>query len=334
MEGSLKMRKILAAILILLITFTLISCTSDDSSSGLKKISFVLEWEPNTNHTGVYVAVAKGFYKDAGLDVKILTPPESGASAFVASGKAEFGVDVQELLGIELTLDEPMPITAVSAIISHNNSGIISLKEKGITDFRKLEGKTYASWDSAAELAILRQTMRDAGGDFNELKTVTAPATDAISMIRSGLVDAVWVYENWDVVVAELSGIEYNFIKFADTSPVLDFYTPLIVANNDFLKNNPETAKKFIQATAVGYQYAIDNPREAAQILLDAVPELTPELVFASQEFLAATYAGKDSSWGVFDEARWRAFYDWMYKQGIISVPLGSKGFTNEFIMP
>jgi len=336
MEGKFKMktRKILAMILILLITFAMISCSSDDSSSDLEKISFILDWDPNTNHTGVYVAIANGYYEDAGLDVEILPLSEMGAAAFVASGRAEFGVGFQEWLAVTLTLDEPMPVTAVASIISHNNSGLISLKESGIDRFNKLNGKTYQSWELDIELAIMRQTITDAGGDFDLLKIVPETSTDVISLLQSRLVDAVWVFESLDVVAAELAGIEYNFIKFADASPVLDFYTPIIIANNDFLNNNPDTARNFMQATKRGYEFAIENPREAAQVLLDAVPELSPDLTIASQEFLAGTYASADLSWGVFDEARWSAFYDWIYENDLIPVPLGSEGFTNEFIMP
>ena len=329
-----KRLKTAAAALALLTAAMTASCASGAGGSDLMKISFVLEWEPNTNHTGVYVALANGYYEDAGLHVEILYPPESGASAFVSSGKAQFGVDVQEYLGVELTLDDPLKITAVAAIICHNNSGIISMKDKGIDDFSKLAGKTYASWEAPAEVPILKQTIRDAGGDPENLLTVAAPATDAISMIRTNLADVVWVYENWDVIAADVAGVEYNFLKFADTSPVLDFYTPLIIANNDFLESRPDAARLFVRATAAGYEYAMENPREAAEILLDAVPELSPELIRASQEYLAGTYAEPGAAWGVFDESRWAAFYDWMHEQGIIPVPLGSRGFTNEFINP
>jgi ABC-type nitrate/sulfonate/bicarbonate transport system substrate-binding protein len=327
-------KRIFLLVCIIITALMSASCAGDNADSKLIKISFVLEWEPNTNHTGIYVAVANGYYEDAGLDVEILTPPESGAAGFVASGKAEFGINVQEILGVELTLDDPLPITAVAAIISHNNSGIISLKEAGLDDFSKLSGKTYGSWEAPGEEAILKQAIRDAGGDPEKLLTVPAPAYDAIAMLRSGLVDIVWVYENWDVIAADIAGVEYNFIKFADASPVLDFYTPVIIANNDFLKNDPDTARKFIQATAAGYEYAIENPEKAAQILLDAVPELTPELIFKSQKYLAGAYASANEPWGVIDESRWCAFYGWMFEQGIIGKPIGNNGFTNEFLLP
>jgi len=325
-------KKIVPIALVLAAALMLASCAGSEKAPQLEKISFVLEWEPNTNHTGVYVAVKNGYYEAAGLSVEILTPPESGAAGFVASGKAQFGIDVQEILAIELTLDDPLPVTAVAAVISHNNSGIISLKEAGLDNFGKLAGKTYASWDAPGEVEILKQAIRDAGGDPEKMLTVPAPAYDAIAMLNSGLVDIVWVYENWDVIAADIAGVECNFIKFADASPVLDFYTPIIIANNDFLKNKPDTARKFVQATAAGYEFAIKNPKEAAEILLEAVPELPPDLIYASQAYLAGTYASPGEKWGVFDEARWSAFYGWMYEQGIIDKPLGSYGFTNEYL--
>ena len=327
-----RLYKPLAVIIIIFIVFMIISCAKDDTSVEYESISFVLDWTPNTNHTGIYVAIANGYYEEAGLDVKILNPPEAGAPAFVASGKAQFGVDFQESHGIGLSLPEPLPLTAVAAIISHNNSGIISLKERGINDFNELEGKVYGSWGVPAELAILEQTMADAGRDFSKLKVVEAPAAEPIQMIASGLVDAVWVYENVDVIEADILGVEYNFLRFADTSPVLDYYTPIIIANDDFLKDHPESAKKFMQATAAGYNFAIENAGEAAEILLEAVPELKAELIYKSQELLALTYAAEGGQWGAFDESRWNAFYDWMYGKGIIPSPLESKGFTNDFL--
>lgn len=328
-------QKIIALTLLLTLTLSVTACgnkTNTDTASGNSKITFVLEWSPNTNHTGLYVAQAMGFYEEAGVEVNIVAPPESGASALVASGKAQFGVDVQEALGTELTLDNPLPITAVAAIIDHNTSGLLSAKASGIDSFDKLEGTTYASWDGATELAIMKQTMTDAGCDFKKLVTVPAPATDAVSLIQTGDIDTVWVYEAWDVASARLANVDFNFIKFSDQTDVLDFYTPLIIANNDFLKENPDTAKAFLAATAKGYEYAIEHPQEAAQILVDAVPELDLDLVTASQEFLANEYKAEKEHWGTFDEARWSAFYDWMYDQKLIPKDLGKTGFTNEYL--
>ena len=64
-----------------------------------EKLTFVLDWTPNTNHTGLYVAQSLGYFEDQGLEVEIVQPPEDGANTLVASGKAQFGVSFQGFHG-------------------------------------------------------------------------------------------------------------------------------------------------------------------------------------------------------------------------------------------
>ncbi len=306
--------------------------TNDPSSGGSNKISFVLDWTPNTNHTGVYVALAKGYFAEENLEVEIIQPPEDGAIAAVASGQAQFGVSFQETLGVALAAENPAPVTAVATIIDHNTSGILSKQSAEIETFSDLEGKTYATWGWDVEQAILKFAMESEGGDFSQLKMVPHSGADAISILKSGDVDAVWVYEAWDNVMADMEEEVYNYVPFVQANPVLDFYTPIIVANNDFLTNNSDTAKAFMRAVSKGYEYAIENPEEAAEILLAAVPELDRELVVESQAILAAYYKAEKDHWGTIDVSRWEPFYDFMYGNGLIDVQLGASGFTNDYL--
>ena len=113
----------------------MVGCSTNQkkkNSEKLEDVTIVLDWTPNTNHTGLYVAQKLGYFKKAGLNVKIIQPPEDGASVLVASGQAQFGIDFQDYMAAALTGDEALPITAIAAIIQHNTSGIISLKGKGI----------------------------------------------------------------------------------------------------------------------------------------------------------------------------------------------------------
>ena len=305
---------------------------TNNGSEARTDITIVLDWTPNTNHTGIYVAQAKGYFADAGLNVTILQPPEDGADMAVATGQAQFGIGFQETLAMALTSDNLLPITAVVAVLEHNTSGLISMKDKGIDSFKDLEGKTYASWNTPAEAAIIDQCMREEGSSYDKLNTVPNSGADALSLMQASDVDVVWVYEGWDVVMADLAGLEYNFIRFADVSPVLDFYTPVVIANNDFLAEQPETAKAFLAALAQGYEYAIENPSKAAEILCEAVPELDPELVAASQEYMKDRYKAEKEVWGPIDEMRWVDFYSWMYERGLTTIDLGKAGFTNEYL--
>lgn len=306
------------------------SNTTSGESAG-EKVTVVLDWVPNTNHTGMYVALENGYYKDLGLDVEIMQPPEGGALALVASDKAQFAVSFQEEIGPALTAENPLPVVAVASIIDHNVSGILSLKEKGIDSPSKLEGMNYASWDTPFEKSILTSIIEKDGGDYSKVKMIPNTVTDVISALKTDI-DAVWVYYGWDGIAAELAGLETNYIPFREIDETFDFYTPVLAAGTNYLENNEQQAKKFLEATAKGYEYAIANPEEAAQILVKHAPEIDLALAKASQAFLANEYQAEKAAWGTIDEVRWSNFYKWMYEQELIREDLGSAGFTNDYL--
>lgn len=321
-------RKLMSMLMAGLLAFGMVGCSASKADNN---VTVVLDWVPNTNHTGLYVALEKGFYKDLGLNVEIMQPPEGGALSLVAAGKAEFAVSFQEEIGPALTSENPLPVVAVASIIDHNVSGIISLKEKGIDSPSKLEGKRYASWDTPFERAILTNIVEGDGGDFSKVELIPNTVTDVISALQTDI-DAVWVYYGWDGIATELAGLDTNYIAFRDINPVFDFYTPVLASGTKYLEENEEEAKKFLEATAKGYEYAIANPEEAAEILVKHAPEVDLELAKASQAFLANEYQAEKASWGTIDETRWTTFYDWMYEEGLIGEDLGSQGFTNAYL--
>ena len=236
------------------------------SSSGLKKIDFILDWTPNTNHTGLYVAKEKGYFKDAGLDVDIKLPPEDSSSDLIINGKAPFGIYFQDSMAKKL--DKGAGITAVAAIVEHNTSGIISRKDAAITSPKDLVGKKYGTWNDPIELEMIKSMMKKEGADFNQVKLVPNSDSNSITPIENKVFDAAWIYHGWDGILAEQKGMKTNFFYMKDFVPAFDYYSPVIIANNDYLKSHKEEAKKFIQAVKKGYQYAIEHPEEAADILI------------------------------------------------------------------
>jgi len=303
------------------------------NESPSKKISIVLDWTPNTNHTGLFVAKELGYFKEEGLEnVEIVQPPEGSTTALIGAGGAQFGISFQDTLAKSFSSDSPVPVTAVAAIISHNTSGIISVKDKGIDSPKKLEGHKYATWDDEIEKAILKKIITDDGGDFKKVKMIPNTVTDVVTALKTDI-DAVWVYYAWDGIATELAGLQTNFLNFADYGKELDYYSPVIIANNDYLKKNPEEAKKVLKAIKKGYEYSIKNPKEAAKILVKNAPELKLELVTASQEWLASKYTSYATEWGVIDQKRWDLFYEWLFKNGLIKkeIPKGY-GFSNDYL--
>ena len=325
------MKKVLALILALTMLLTLTACGGKEEET----ITFVLDWTPNTNHTGIYVALQKGWFEEAGLKVDVVQPPEGGSALLVASGKAQFAVTAQDSIAPALTGENAMPLTTVAAILQHNTSGIVSRAGEGMDTPRGLEGHKYATWDSPVEKATIRQVMAADGGDFDKVELIPSTVTDEVSALKSGDVDAIWIFYGWAGIACEVAGLPIDYFDFADFDPVLDFYTPIIVSNNDWLENNPETAKAFLAALSRGYEYAAENPKEAADILMEAAPELksNTELVYRSQEYLAGEYIADAERWGEIDPDRWGGYFTWLNDNGLMETPLDpGMGFTNEYL--
>ena len=312
------------------------ACADETEAKELTKITFCLDWTPNTNHTGIYAAQALGYFEEAGLDVSIVQPPENGAVLMCAAGQAEFAVDAQDTMAASLDLDEPLGVTAVAAMIQHNTSGILSRAGDGITSPKGLAGKTYSTWESPIEMAMIKYCMEQEGASFDDLTLIPNDITDEPAALAAHQTDAVWVFYGWSGVNSEVEGVDCDYWNFSDIAPELDYYTPVLLANNEFLEKNPETAKAFLDAARRGYEYAIENPKEAADMLIegDSTGSLkgSEDLVYASQEWLSSKYIDDAEQWGVIDPERWDAFYGWLYENELTSHDLRTTGYTNDYL--
>lgn len=329
------MKKFIALLLALTMIFALAACGKSAETAETETITVVLDWTPNTNHTGIFVAQAKGYFEEAGLKVEVVQPPEDGAVTLVASGKAQFGVSFQDSLAPAFAGDEPIPVTAVAAVIQHNTSGIVSRAGEGMDRPKGLEGKKYATWDLDVEKATIRDVMTADGGDFELVELIPSTVTDEVSALKSKSVDAIWIFYGWAGVACEVAGLDIDYFDFADIDPVFDYYTPVIIGGNAWMEENPETAKAFLSALSKGYTYAVENPKEAADILMEAAPELkaNTELVYASQEYLAKEYIADAARWGEFDGERWAAFFNWLNENNLMEEKIDPDfGFTNSYL--
>lgn len=331
-------KKVLAVLLCAVLLFSLAACgAKTEEPKELQKITLSLDWTPNTNHTGIYVALAKGYFKDAGLDVTVVQPSQNGAAAMCAAGQAQFAIEFQDTLAAAFATDEPLGITAVAALLQHNTSGILSRKGDGMDKPRGLENHTYATWDSPIEKAMLKSVVETDGGDFSKVKLIPNNFTDEAGALSEKLTDAIWVFYAWGGISAELADAEFDYFDFKDINPVFDYYTPVLVGNNAYIEANPETTKALLSALKKGYEFAINNPEEAAQILIngDDTGSLkgSETLVTESQKWISKQYKAEVEQWGYIDPARWDAFYAWLWEQGLIEkeLPAGT-GYTNAYL--
>lgn len=302
----------------------------DAAEDKLEKVTMVLDWTPNTNHTGLYVAEAQGFFKDQGLDVEIIQPGDAGADQLVASGKADFGISYQE--GITLARTQGVPLVSVAAIIQHNTSGFASPKAKEIASPKDFEGKTYGGWGSPIEKAVIETIMKADGGDVAKMDIINAGDADFFTMTEKD-VDFAWIYYGWTGVEAELRGKDINMVYLTDYSDKLDYYTPVLSTSEKMIDEKSDIVKKMVAAVAKGYEYAIENPEDAANILLVAAPDLSQDLVINSQKWLADKYQDDAEQWGVQKLDVWKNYADWMTENGVLEGDFDpEQAFTNEFL--
>lgn len=325
------MRKVL---FVLLAAVLLVGCSNDKDGAvdetGLKKVSVVLDWTPNTNHTGLYVAKEKGYFEEQGLDVDIILPGEAGADQLVASGKAEFGIGYQE--GITEARTQDVPIVSVAAIIQHNTSGFASPVDKSITSPADFEGKTYGGYGAPVEEAVIKSIMDLEDADVSKVNILNVGDTDFFTAVKRDI-DFAWIYYAWTGIEAELRGEKLNMLYVADYSESLDYYTPVLTTSEKMIEEDADTVAAFVEAASKGYEFAIDNPEEAANILIKAEPDLDAELVKASQEWLADQYQADANRWGEQKLEVWSNYADWMKENGLLEGNFDAESaFTNDFL--
>ncbi|WP_209011364.1 ABC transporter substrate-binding protein [Paradesulfitobacterium ferrireducens] len=330
-----KSRPALALITVFIIlSLALTGCGSQapaPSSQSLTPVTIMLDWSPNTNHTGLYVAKDKGYFKDQGLDVQIVPPSSQGTvEQLVATGKVAFGVSQQEQVTTAQAND--LPLVSLAAVIQHNTSGFASVPERNIKTAKDLEGKTYGGWGLPSEEAVLKALMQKENADFSKVKMVNIGEADQLTLLTKDI-DATWIFYGWTGIEAELRNQPLNMIWLKDVDPALDYYTPVITTGENNLKTNPDLVRRFMKATSEGYEYAIKNPADAAEILIKNAPEANPDLIRKSQAWLSPQYQADAPRWGEQKTAVWENYAKWLVERKLLPKMIDpAKAFTNEFL--
>lgn len=306
-------------------------------------IRLALDRTPNTNHTGFYVALAKGEYEKRGLDVQLMSPDQDNYQIMparrVSQGDAELAITPSESVISYQT--NGVPLVAVATLLARDISAIVTLKESGIIRPQQLDGKVYASYGARYEEDLIRQLIQnDEGrGQFVAHKSAWSGIWKAL-LTRE--VDAAWFWLTWEGVKAEIDGIDLNQFLF-DEYEIPYGYNPVLTARQDWIDRNGEVLHQFMQATAVGFRYAIKNPDEAARILIKKAqhPTLTDRnFVEQSQQMVSGYYLNGEGQWGFMHRTIWTSFVNWMIRNHMLTDQNGEliqrmnvdALFTNEFL--
>ncbi len=315
--------------------------TSGAASPGAHTtVRFALDWTPNTNHTGLYVALQQGWFADAGIDVQILPYNTALPDTLVDAGNAEFGISFQD----DTTVAQAAGADDVSvlAVLQHWATAIgVRADRADLTSPKDLDGKTYAGFGGPTEEPLLKTVIRDAGGT-GEFTTVTL-GTSAYEALYSGNVDFTIPFVTWEGIEAEHNGTPMKYFQYRDYG-FPDAYAVVVIGNRSWLAENPQVARSFVQTLQRGYQFAADHPDEAARMLIQANPGTFADesLVTESQQMLASEYM-KDASGVVGTQTieQWSAYGKFLFDNGLLIGPDGapltaepdySTLFTDEYL--
>lgn len=299
------------------------------NSDGDSSISFMLDWTPNTNHIGLYVAQKLGYFDDEGVDVTILPTAQAGAETSVENGVADVGFTTLSNVAafnaqganLKMVFDlTQQPVARWCALASHTD----------ISTPKDFDGKTFVSFGSAEQTAVLRQMIRTAGGT-GDFETATA-GTNTFQALTNGQGDFGGFYATWENVESELHGPALHCFVASDWGVPGNPDQLGFAVNAAWLKDasHGDTLRRFLAAVRRGYNYALANPDEAADILVDQAGEaqLDPELTHASmQEIVDGNYWTTDDPTavpGTVNLEAAQAYIDFLYENGTYTDADGS----------
>lgn len=304
-------------------------------------VRFALDWTPNTDHTGLYVARSKGWYHDAGIELRILPYGSLAPETLMASGQADCGISFQDSLTFAVA--SGARIKSVMAVLQHAASAIAVLADSGITRPRQLDGKTYAGFGYPNEVPTLKSVIRADGGK-GDFKVIQADST-AYEALYTKKADFTIPFLAWEGVEATERGIKLRTFAFTDFG-FPDFYQVVIACSDDWLAGHPDAARRFVGATQRGFALAASDPDEGAAILIAQNPgvfDANPKLPLDSARFLSGGGYLVDASGQVGRQtlAEWAGYSTFLFDQKLLSGPDGkplaappdyASLFTNEFL--
>ncbi|MBF8267231.1 MAG: putative pyrimidine precursor biosynthesis enzyme [Dehalococcoidia bacterium] len=319
-----------AAILVLAILLAglLAACGKEDE---LEEVSLALDWYPNSNHAGFYMAQERGYYRDEGLKVNIYVPanPEDVLKT-VGARRDDFGVSYQaEVL---LARGEGVPVKSIAALVQHPLNSILVLAESGITRPGELSGKTVGITGIPFEEALFSAMLEHDGISMEDV-TVVNVGFDLAPALMGKRVDAIvgayWTHES---ILVEMQGYPVRVLRMEEWG-VPDFYELVLVTSQDTVSKNPELVRRFLRATARGFADAMADPQGAVEVLVDANPETDRSLEARGIELLAPLWKAEGQPFGWQTRERWQALAQWMKDEGLLKEEVSAEdAFTSELL--
>jgi putative hydroxymethylpyrimidine transport system substrate-binding protein len=308
------LRPLLLVALVAAVALPAAATARHSQSDELTKVTLITEWVPWAGHAGIWAAVEAGYYRDAGLDVKIISPPKPGdQTKFVAQDRAQIGINSS--LDIVFGQAEGAPIKAFAPVLNGNPTGILSPPEKGIRGPKDLVGKTLALAVTPDATGPFQTIMQRVGVDPSKVRTIN-PGYASMQLLFTKKVDAVYAVVGGETAVYRVhEGKDGSFFRFTNYG-VPNFWFLNFFTSNSYLASHPDVLKRFVQATEKGTQ-ALKNPsirKRALSRIQSANDIFKPAEHAAGVDQLMPYFPARLR----FDPAVWRKTVAWMVDHDLL----------------
>lgn len=291
-----------------------------NAGQDLAPVTFALDWAPNTNHIGLYVAEAEGYFADAGLDVEILPYGSTPASQLVSAGEADFGIGGQS--GVQMARTSGLDVTSVYRVTQTDTGRLVVLGDReDLQRPKDLDGGVFGGFGAPLFGALASSTIKGDGGagKFEEVVLDTG----AYEALSQGRIDFTLSVATWENLQMEIDGHPYRAWRYQDFG-VPEQQSTGIISSDAYLAAEPETARAFVQAVAKGYEFAAQDPEAAADILIEANPDTlgtAEELVRRSAKLMAEDgyFVSQDREIGAVDPQAWAEFGAFLFEGGFLT---------------
>ena len=301
-------------------------------------MNLALDWTPNINHLGFFVAKELKFYEEQGIRLNIHNPAEDNY-AMTPGKKLELDIVDFAIAPFETVIslnnkNNKVNAVAVFAILQEDLSSVVTLKSSNLDSLNKLDNTIYASYKARYEDHIVKQLVIKGGGK-GEIQLIYPEKLGIWNTLLNGEADSTWIFNNWEGVEAESKKIQLNKFRMKDFG-IPYAYSPILLTKKENISCKRESYTNFVNATRRGFLFSKENPSIALSILKEYITEYDKANIDLMKSFeMTEKYFGNEDNCGFMLSDRINTFIKWLVESGLENKSvLDQNLFTNELIRP
>ncbi|SES90645.1 putative hydroxymethylpyrimidine transport system substrate-binding protein [Oceanobacillus limi] len=317
------MKKSLFLLVIALIIIVLVACQSEQSGAGdeeVTEIDIMLDWYPNAVHSYLYAAIENGYFEEEGIKVNIQFPTNpTDPINLAAAGKITLGITYQPDV-VTARANEDVPVKSIGAIVRSPLNHTVFMADSDIKTPKDLEGKNVGFPGIPLNEALIQTMVQNDGGDPSQVQLTDVGFELGSSLVSGNVAAVTGAYINHEVPLLQHEGYAVDYMNPVDYG-VPSFYELVFVTNDTTWENESDAIRSFWRGATKGYEFMVENPEEALNILLNNQDEanfpLNEEVEKESLEILLPKMKSTNG-FGSQEAESWQETIDWMEEYELI----------------